>query len=274
MLSWLETGFLWLGATLVGIRDFVLSGMRNVFYPVDLTLAGWTGTLMSFVQEPVGDSSPAKEAITRADEARLLFLSQSIDHTQPPIMPFQPFGLTAIVDCNLEVQEHARCRNSYGLYYSDWTWDCRDGEPPDTPQWPLTLPDERVRQTLAEVHSDRLASQHAGVGACNVDGQAKKAVVGRTSKQECSGLDTADDNQILVDYSHMDRETDGSDTVTRSIFMWLRGTDGFPLRKERSANTRGLTIWTNQTIRVLRQKATASRLTVRGTPLGPGSRGP
>lgn len=209
-----ELGFLWLGATLLGIHDFVLTGMRNVFYPMDLTLAGWTDTLISFIQEPVGDSSPAKEAITRADEARLLFLSQSIDHTQPPIMPFQPFGLTAIVDCNLEVQEHARCHNSYGLYYSDWTWDC------------APMPSDA---TGREGGKDARRSPPLSTSITARDGQVKKAAVGRTSKQDCSGLETADDNQILVDYSHMDRETDGSEAVTRSIFMWLRGTDGFPI---------------------------------------------
>ncbi|KAK3372353.1 hypothetical protein B0H63DRAFT_550902 [Podospora didyma] len=135
-----KLAFLWLGATLLGIHDFVLSRMRALFYPVDLTLDGWTDTLMAFIQEPVRDPSPAKEAITYADEARLLFLSQSIHHTQPPIVPFQPFGLIAITDCNLEVQE--------------------------------------LRALLFRL-------------------------------------------QIPVDYSHVDHESDGSEAVTRSIFMWL-----------------------------------------------------
>ncbi|KAM7191171.1 hypothetical protein V8F33_009042 [Rhypophila sp. PSN 637] len=182
-----ELGFLWLGATLLGIHDFVLDRMRALFYPVDLTLAGWTDTLMSFIQESVGDPSPDNETITRADEARLLFLSQSIDHTQLPIVPFQPFGLTAIADCNLEVQEHARCRRSHALYYSNWKWDCQDRAHAPTPQRPLTLLDKK----------------------------------------------TADDSQIRVDYSHMDREKDVSEAITRSIFMWLRGTDGFPIAEQK-----------------------------------------
>jgi hypothetical protein len=108
-------------------------------------------------------------------------------------VPFQPFGFIAITDCNLEVQEHARYRSSYGLYYSGWTWDCRDGARAPTPQCLPTLLD------------------------------------GRTSKQEEGDLETADDSQIPVDYSHMDRESDVSEDVTRNIFMWLRGTDGFPI---------------------------------------------
>lgn len=50
-------------------------------------------------------------------------------------------------------------------------------------------------------------------------------VVGGTSKQECWGPETVDGSQILVDDSHMDQERDSPEAVTRSIFMWLRGTD-------------------------------------------------
>jgi hypothetical protein len=186
----------------LGIHDSVLNGMRALFYPLDLTLAGWTDTRMSFIQEPVGGTSPAKGTITRADEARLLFLSQSIDHTQPPIVPFGPFGLASIADCNLEVQEHARCRSTHRLCNSGWTWDCRDGAGAPTHQEtpPLLLN-------------------------------------GRTLEEQKGGEKEAADGggQILppVDYSRMDRENDGSEAVTRSMFMWLRGTDGFPIAERK-----------------------------------------
>ncbi|GAB1314432.1 hypothetical protein MFIFM68171_04642 [Madurella fahalii] len=191
-----QLGFLWLGASLLDIHYFVLDGMRALFYPVDLTLAGWTYTLMSFIQEPVRNPSPVKEAITRADEARLLFLSQSTNYTQPPIVPFQPFGLTAVTDCNLEVQEQVRCRSTHGLYYSGWTWDYRDGSHIPIPQSPPVLLGGNVRKSW---------------------------------KQKGRELEVVVDNQITIDYSHIDRENDGSEAVTRSIFMWLRGADGFPI---------------------------------------------
>ena len=189
-----KLGFFWLGTTLLGIHDFFLSGMRALFYPVDLTLAGWTNTQMSFIQEHVRDPPPAEEVITRADEARLLFLSQSMNHTQPPIVPFPPFGLMAIADCNLEMQEHARCRGSHGLYYSGWTWDCRDEG---------RAPIQRPRTLLLDTK--------------------------KTWEKDGGDPGTADDSQAPVDYSHIDRDNDGSEAVTRSIFMWLRGTDGFPI---------------------------------------------
>ncbi|AEO59751.1 hypothetical protein MYCTH_2308269 [Thermothelomyces thermophilus ATCC 42464] len=183
-----KLGFLWLGATLLGIHNFILQGMRAVLYPVDLTLAGWTDTLMSFIQEPVSDLTDialADGAITRADECRLMFLSQSLDHTNPPIVPFQPFGMTALADCNLEVQEHACCGSRHQLSYAGWTWDCRDGMLP--PYEIPSVPEENI-------------------------------------------LHPADEGQeIEVDYTYMDREKDSSEGVTRSIFLWLRGTDGFPI---------------------------------------------
>ncbi|KAM7184501.1 hypothetical protein V8F33_012962, partial [Rhypophila sp. PSN 637] len=46
-------------------------------------------------------------------------------------------------------------------------------------------------------------------------------------------LETADHSQIRVDYSHMDREKDVSEAINRSIFMWLRGTDGFPIAEQK-----------------------------------------
>ncbi|KAK4043187.1 hypothetical protein C8A01DRAFT_43833 [Parachaetomium inaequale] len=196
-------GFLWLGAALLGIHDSVLNGMRALFYPVGLTLAGWTDTRMSFIQEPVRGASPAKgTTITRADEARLLFLSQSMEHTQPPIVPFGPFGLANIADCNLEVQAHARCRSSsHGLCYSGWTWDWRDGARAPTPQDP---------SPPLLLNGRTLAQQEGG-------GEQEEAA------------DGGGQILLLVDYSQMDRENDGSEAVTRNTFMWLRGADGFPV---------------------------------------------
>ncbi|KAL2020328.1 hypothetical protein VTK56DRAFT_8556 [Thermocarpiscus australiensis] len=165
--------------------------MRAVFYPIDLTLAGWTDTLMSFIQEPVSDLTDialADRAITRADECRLMFLSQSLDHTNPPIVPFEPFGMTALADCNLEVKEHACCGSRHQLSYAGWTWDCRDAPLGILP--PRELPSAPEENTL----------QPADEG-----------------------------EEIEVDYSHMDREKDSSEAATRSIFLWLCGTDGFPI---------------------------------------------
>jgi hypothetical protein len=186
-------GFLWLGATLLGIHDFILREMRAGLYPIDLVLAGWTNTLISFIQGPVGEIPPSdisEAAINRADECRLMFLSQAMGHTYPPLVPFAPFGTTAIVDCSLEVQEHTRCGSPHRLSYADWSWDCRHGSSSSQAlqvQVLTTAPEEKILQRQGE------------------------------------------DQEIEIDYGHMDQESDISEHVTRSIFMWLRGEDGFPV---------------------------------------------
>ncbi|KAJ9160832.1 hypothetical protein NKR19_g2825 [Coniochaeta hoffmannii] len=63
--------------------------------------------------------------MTRADECRLMFLSQSLDHTHTPIMPSPPFGTKAFADCTLEVWERACCGCRHQPSYAGWTWDCR-----------------------------------------------------------------------------------------------------------------------------------------------------
>ncbi|KAK3905137.1 hypothetical protein C8A05DRAFT_31073 [Staphylotrichum tortipilum] len=92
----------------------VLNFMRGLSYLMNLTLAAWTGTVISFIQEPVcfttyppAEAAPVtpEQEISRADECRLLFLAQTEFHTYPPQEPCAPFGTTAVVDCALEAQE-------------------------------------------------------------------------------------------------------------------------------------------------------------------------
>ncbi|KAG6096112.1 hypothetical protein E4U14_008045 [Claviceps sp. LM454 group G7] len=117
-------GFLWLGATLLDIQDLVIERARSVFYIIDLHSAAWTGTLMTFFQRPVASYPPNVERIQRVDEARLMFLSQTEFHCEPPpLVPFPPFGTIAVKDCVLEVQSHASCSGSHELLYAGWKWD-------------------------------------------------------------------------------------------------------------------------------------------------------
>ena len=48
---------------------------RQAWWKIDLHVAAWTGTLMSFIQEPVSTLPPGIEEISRADECRLMYLS-------------------------------------------------------------------------------------------------------------------------------------------------------------------------------------------------------
>ncbi|KAG6298397.1 hypothetical protein E4U09_000834 [Claviceps aff. purpurea] len=120
-------GILWLGAILLDMQRYIMTTARQVGYPNDLHSAAWTGTLISFIQQPVADYPPNVETISRADEARLMFLSQAERHEEMCFVDFPPFGKIAVRDCILEVQLHASCSScsgSHALLYAGFAWDC------------------------------------------------------------------------------------------------------------------------------------------------------
>ncbi|KAN0104199.1 hypothetical protein V8E51_009944 [Hyaloscypha variabilis] len=97
-------GFLWVEA-------------RLGWWKTDLNAAAWTGTLMSFIQQPVSTLLPETQAILRADECRLMYLSHDLFYTVPPLFPFAPFGSTSLTDTNIDVRLHANCGTSHCLEY-------------------------------------------------------------------------------------------------------------------------------------------------------------
>ncbi|KAG6068741.1 hypothetical protein E4U32_007606 [Claviceps aff. humidiphila group G2b] len=117
-------GFLWLGAILLDIQGHTMDYARPVAYSIDLHSTAWTATFGMFFQRPVAEYPSNTETIQRADEARLMFLSQAESHSELPLVPFPPFGTIAVRDCVLEVQLHASCSGSHGLLYAGWAWDC------------------------------------------------------------------------------------------------------------------------------------------------------
>ncbi|RFU31114.1 hypothetical protein B7463_g5222, partial [Scytalidium lignicola] len=121
-------GFLWLGAFTIGAQTRCLQEARQAWWKIDLHVAAWTGTLMSFIQEPVSTLSPGTEEISRADECRLMYLSHDQSYTVPPLFSFAPFGSTAITDTNIDVRQHARCETSHSLEYEGLTWRCRGSQ--------------------------------------------------------------------------------------------------------------------------------------------------
>lgn len=107
--------YLWLGGVITGAhRDFLrsTSGLLG-FNRIDLHEAAWTGTLLSFIQEPVSQIHNDSSSISRADECRLMFWTQEPPREFPPIYPYPPFGDTDISDTDLGVQLHARCPGSH-----------------------------------------------------------------------------------------------------------------------------------------------------------------
>lgn len=116
-------GFLWLGAALAELQDGLLNLFRERISEPELHSAVWTQTLQSFIQKPVFGLQNGR--VARADECKLLFLTQTKWHTNPPLSPWPLFGTTELKDVNLEVEEHIRCA-SHCLHYESWTWSCRD----------------------------------------------------------------------------------------------------------------------------------------------------
>ncbi|KAE9363288.1 hypothetical protein N431DRAFT_524214 [Stipitochalara longipes BDJ] len=121
-------GFLWLGAFVIGAQARALQEARVGWWKIDLHVAAWTGTLMSFIQEPVSPLLPQAQQVLRADEGRLMYLSHDLPYTVPPLFPFAPFGSTALTDTNLDVRLHAKCGTSHFLEYKSLTWRCRSPE--------------------------------------------------------------------------------------------------------------------------------------------------
>ncbi|KAI1421060.1 hypothetical protein F5Y12DRAFT_65640 [Xylaria sp. FL1777] len=123
---------LWLGAIVCGVHPafirsrFGLLGLLG-FNRIDLHEAAWTGTLLSFIQEPVTRLSDETTSISRADECRLMYLSQGLYKDTPPIFPYPPLGDIPLHDADVDVQAHAHCLGSHSLRFSKITWPCEDG---------------------------------------------------------------------------------------------------------------------------------------------------
>lgn len=97
-------------------------------------------------------------------------------------------------DTDLDVRQHTRCQVGHGLRYGGFTWDCVGG-----------------RKTKQGGDDDVL-----------------EALI-RVKPPFEPLLDPA--HEISVDYDDLDSEGDDetSEMVTRNIFEWLRGEDGFPV---------------------------------------------
>lgn len=183
-------GFLWLGAFITGAEERCLREARMGWWKVDISAAAWTGTHASFIQEPVTKASPDAPEISRVDECRLMFLSHEPDHAVPPLFPFPPFGCTAMEDTNLDVRRHARCSAAHGLEYNCFTWDCQGGKKIE---------------------------------------QGRNGTLPITIRSKAGKHSVASINSFAVDYDSLDPEDEVSEMVTRNVFTWLRGEDGFPV---------------------------------------------
>lgn len=128
--------------------------------------------------------------ISKADEARLMFLAHDLHHSFLPLTPFAPCGSTLLRACALDVQIHASCGYNHRLKYAGWSWHGQD----KTSIW-----------------------QESATGSSSVEGEGDDGSV-------CAGLEG-------IKYTHLDRERDCSETLTRSAFLWLRGDYGYPINE-------------------------------------------
>lgn len=120
-----------------------------------------------------------------------MYLSHEPDHAVSPLFPFAPFGCTAIEDTDLEVRRNARCSAAHGLEYSCFTWDCQGGKVEQGRDGTLAIPIRAKARLLP-------------------------SVIGNNSFH-------------VVVYDSLDPEDEVSEMITRSVFTWLRGEDGFPV---------------------------------------------
>jgi hypothetical protein len=122
-----SVAYLWVGATILNLHERLLQDVRLGLTRFDLESAAWTGTLQSFLQQPVPHPLAENGYVTRADECRLLFLSRSGDHVRCPIVQWKPFGSTPVKDVNVEVRLHCDCRG-HQLQYQGLLWNNYDGK--------------------------------------------------------------------------------------------------------------------------------------------------
>ncbi|KAI2634953.1 hypothetical protein GGS26DRAFT_551935 [Hypomontagnella submonticulosa] len=184
--------YLWLGGIITGAhKDF----LQNTFYllglnRIDIHAAAWTGTLLSFIQEPVSPSHHDSKSISRADECRLMYLTQEPPRQFPPIFPYPLLGNTDIKDADLGVQLHAHCPGKHRLQFVSITWNCIGGKKDVQRTYPIPVASRK--HVIQNLHED-------------------------------------EDMAIEVDYSWLDREKDHSEDVTRNLFTWMRDMDGFTI---------------------------------------------
>lgn len=183
-------GLLWLGAFITGAEERCLQEARMGWWKVDISAAAWTDTHASFIQDPITKAPPGAQEISRADECRLMYLSHEPDHAFPPLFPFPPFGCTAMEDTGLDVRRHARCSAAHGLEYSCFTWYCQGGKKVE---------------------------------------QGRNGTLPIVIREKAGKPSVAGDNSFAVDYDSLDPEDEVSEMVTRNVFTWLRGEDGFPV---------------------------------------------
>jgi hypothetical protein len=181
--------FLWLGVFVLGLHQSLLQDVRFRQIPIDLHSAVWSRTTQSFIQDRLSYPLVMNGTVSRADECKLLFLSQSGSHARLPLCQWKPFGTTAIEHTDLEVRNHRTCKH-HQLRYKGVSWKCQG---------------KRYKhQPLARSLDD-----------CNTT----------KDKFHVEPYETTD--SVLTCFTGLDRDREAiSENATRNVFGWLRS-DGY-----------------------------------------------
>jgi len=124
---------LWLGATITGLLPRIFQVSTSFLPTIYLEGVAWTQSPQSFMDpsnhrivkiRKIGD----KDMISREDEFRLLFLTDTLSETyrNPPLCPYSPFGEVDVRHTSLQVRLHLSC--DHRLAYRSWEWQCQKGE--------------------------------------------------------------------------------------------------------------------------------------------------
>ncbi|EFQ99158.1 hypothetical protein MGYG_02170 [Nannizzia gypsea CBS 118893] len=118
--------FIWPGAIITGLHSDIIKDVRFGLTTVELHSAMWTGTIQSFIQEPLSKPVVTGSYVSRANECRLLYILQEEHHEHWPECPWPPFGQTALEDTHPGVRSNAE-KLTGGLVYIEWRWACKEG---------------------------------------------------------------------------------------------------------------------------------------------------
>lgn len=124
---------LWLGAAITGLLPRIFQVSTSFLPTIYLEGVTWTQSPQSFMDpsnhrlvkvRKVGD----RDMISREDEFRLLFLTDTLSETygNPPLCPYSPFGEVDVRHTSLQVRLHLSC--DHRLVYRSWEWECQKGE--------------------------------------------------------------------------------------------------------------------------------------------------
>ncbi|EGD93582.1 hypothetical protein TESG_01124 [Trichophyton tonsurans CBS 112818] len=118
--------FIWLGAIVTGFHNDIIKDGRFGLIPIEPHSAMWTGTIQSFIQEPLSKPLVTDGYISRANECRLLYIIQDEFHERCPVSPWHPFGQTALEDTKPSVRANVE-KVTGGLVYAKWRWASKEG---------------------------------------------------------------------------------------------------------------------------------------------------